>query len=344
MGLVFTTLAAFSDRLRSMPRRLVAGGCGAAGIVGLVALTFPACLHDPMAGVDPLLRSAWLSDVGEALPLWRLIQLSPGAGLALLFTLASGLIATLIATIRVAKIERDRWFALLLLGIVGFVGTLWQVRVAASACAFLIPGVTWFVLGSFDVLSRRPKNPALFLATLIGVFGNGAGWTALAARFEPAAESRTAKPPGVVAEGTPKSCFDPASYAALGAVPPGLVLSTIDPGSAILAYTKHSVLAAPYHRNIYGNRVSLLALAAPPDAARSLIWESHARYLALCRFSNETAETAHRHPDSLSASLLAGNTPAWLTPVGTGRETILLFRVEDGPTPAPGVQPVRPAP
>lgn len=323
-GLGAATLAAATARLGGRVGRMVAALALAILVGAALAVVYPACLHDPMAGVDPLLRREWLAEVGEALPLARLLALDPVGGAVLALTLAGGLLATLAATILAPPAERAPWAALCLLALVGVAGTGYQVRVAPATCAFLVPGVAVAVLRLHARLARRPGRPALLAAVVLGLFGNGAAWAALgvpAARLFGGARGVAT----VAAE--PWACFEPALYGPLAALPPGLVLSTIDPGSAILAATPHAVLAAPYHRNAAGNRVALLAFAATPGEAEAIVRASGAAYLAACRASSELAETAVRHPGSLAAALLSGRLPAWLAPVGTGREPVLLFRV-----------------
>lgn len=315
-------LAALTPCLKGVTARLVAGAAGGGAVLGLVGASFPHCLSDPMAGVDPLLREAWLSGVGEALPLGRFIALSPWQGTALLLTLLLGLGASAAATWVASPDARPRWAILTGLAAIGFAGSLWEMRVAASTCMLLMPGIAWLTLQVYDRCVMRSSVPALFLAVCAGTLGNGAGWHALALPF-----SRS----GVASAPDPALCFDPASYAGLAALPSGLVLSTIDPGSTVLAYTSHTVLAAPYHRNAYGNRLSLLALTAPADVARPLVTEAGVRYVALCRASNETSETIAQHPESLSADLVAGRLPDWLMPVGPPGQVFLLFEVRRPP-------------
>ena len=295
-----------------------------ASVVGVLHATYPACLHDPMAGVDPVLRDRWLADVGEALPLIRFITLDPPLGIVLTLTLAVGLGATILA-LREMRCSAGPWLALLLLAVIGLAGTAYQVRVAASTCAFLVPGLAWLVLRVFDAIARQPKRPALLAAIVVGLAGNGAGLTAMAkpiGRLLPPAASAKA------AHVDPSTCFEPAAYAGLRDLPPGLVLSTIDPGSTILAYTHHAALAAPYHRNSYGNRLALIALAAPAGEALPMIRAAQVDYLMLCRGSNETAETVAQHPNSLSAVLMSGAVPPGLIPIRTDSGRMLIFRVE----------------
>ena len=218
-------LAGLTRCLKSVPARLVAGAAGGGAVLALVGITFPHCLSDPMAGVDPLLREAWLSGVGEALPLGRFIALSPWQGMALLLTLLMGLGATAMATWVASPGARPRWAILMGLATIGFAGSLWEMRVAASTCMLLVPGVAWLTLQVYDRCIRRPGVPALFLAVLAGTLGNGTGWHTLALPFNRS---------GGVSTSNPAACFDPDSYTALAALPSGLVLSTIDPGSTVL--------------------------------------------------------------------------------------------------------------
>ena len=326
-GLAFTALAALSAGLDRPSRRALATAGAAAAVFAAVAASYPACLHDPMAGVDPLLRSEWLADVGEALPLLRLIQLGPGEGIVMLLTLICGMLATIAAWHAATPARKPQWLALLALGTVGVAGTVWQVRVAASTSAFLIPGVAWLACAVFDRIAQSPKRPALLLATLVGITANGAGLAAAAQALPRGREASSVGVQGGLAPADPTFCFRPAIYRKLAALPKGLVLSTIDPGSAILAATPHDVLAAPYHRNSYGIGVALRGLTLPPDEARPIVEASRATYVALCRGSNETAESVRLHPDSLSAALMANRAPAWLRPLSDAADPVQLFQV-----------------
>jgi hypothetical protein len=88
------------------------------------------------------------------------------------------------------------------------------------------------------------------------------------------------------------------------------------------------VLAAPYHRNNHGNRAALDILRAPPALAESLARKSGATYVMLC--SQTPADRAYYRflaPDSLAASLAAGQTPAWLRPVPVAGTPFQVFAV-----------------
>lgn len=324
IGTAFLLLAAATPRIRHAGLRFGLAALAAAATLGLVAVVAPACLHDPMSGVDPVLQAKWLANVGEALPLFDYIHRTPASGIAMLLTLLIGLGATGAAALQSAD-TRPGWLALLLLGIIGLAGSIWQIRVAGSAAALMIPGVTWAVLACYRRVARIPGQPALLAAVVAGLIGGGAGLTGAAAaveRYWPAGRAT-----GSASSLDPSLCFEPDAFAGLAALRPGLVFSTIDPGSSMLAHTRQSVLAAPYHRNSYGNRVVLLAFDLPPEEARPFVQDSGATYLAICRASNETGESARLHPESLSARLLRREVPAWLVPASQAGALYQVYQV-----------------
>ena len=317
-GLAALGLGFATPRLRSPLRR-----GGAAALLGLAAAlavgsAYPGCLTDPFSGVDPLLRSRWLADVGEVLPLAELVRRSPAAGWPIAAMLAAGTVAMAAALAGSSGAARARWAVAAGFLLAGLAGTAWAVRVAASAEGFAALGGAFALCRLFD--PARPRRPlAALLCTVTGLALTQAGWAAVLHRFP--------SPPGAAAARPvdPVACFAPAAYAGLGALPPGLVLSTIDPGSQILAYTAHSVLAAPYHRNGYGNRTALLFFDAGLDRARAIATAAGADYVVLCLTSPEVVEDAARRPDGVAAAVLNGEAPAWLRPLGGTAGPVRVF-------------------
>ena len=279
----FVALAAASPRLGSAGTRL-AGLCAACGsVLLLMRLAYPDCLGDPYAAVDPLIRERWMGEVGEAMPLAGILARDPWGTIPIVIALGLGMGGAVQAARRETGLTGARWIAVTVLGLVGIAGTLWQIRVASSAAMFAsIGGASWLCR------SFGPQAPArrygMLLCVLAGLGLTQAGWT-----FALSIPRSFASGPIRSARGLPPidpdACFAPGSYDTLRGLPTGLVLSTIDPGAHILAYTAHSALAAPYHRDSYGIRVALLAFEAPPEAARALILGARVRYLALCTTS-----------------------------------------------------------
>ena len=111
------------------------------------------------------------------------------------------------------------------------------------------------------------------------------------------------------------ACLSPQALAPLATLPPGLVLAPINSGSHIISDTKHSVIAAPYHRNSAGNRKVLEALLASPQAAEAKVRASGARYVMLCPQMHQVQALAERAPQKLVATLAIGRQPDWLVPL-----------------------------
>ncbi len=319
-GAGLLALSAVSRHLPGRLGRAAAGLALAAGVLLAMRAAYPACLGDPYAAVDPELRRRWLAEVSEAMPLVELLRRDPAGTVPVVAALTSGLALVAAAVAREAGASRARWAVVAGLGLAGLAGTLWEVRVAASAEPFAALGAAWALCRWFD--PARPRKPlAALLCIVCGLALTQAGWAAALAAAPPSA--RGGAGPRIDAA----ACFAPASYAALAGLPAGLVLSTIDPGSQILAYTHHSVLAAPYHRNGYGNLLSLHAFDADPAAARDLMRGAGVRYVALCLTSPEVVEAAARAPDGLAGRLSSGRVPEGLRPVGTGDGPVRLFEV-----------------
>ena len=322
-GLVI--LVAASRLLRTPVRRATAAALLGAIVVFTLQRAYPGCLGDPYAGVDPLLRTRWLDEVGEAMPLSSLLRRDPVGTLPIVAALALGFVGVAAAAWHTRGERRVAWLVVVGFAAAATAGAAWEFRVAASAEPFAALGVAWALCRWFD--PGRPRKPlAALLCVIAGLALTQAGW---AAAMPPLARAFDARPNSVAAASRvdAAACFAPAAYADLAALPPGLVLSTIDPGSQILAYTLHAVLAAPYHRNAYGNRLSILAFDAEPDAAKPMILAAGVTAVAICLTSPEVLDDVRRAPDGLAARLAAGDVPAWLRPVGSGTGPIRTFAV-----------------
>ena len=324
-GAGLLALAASTRRLQTPIRRALAAALIGAVLLAALQCAYPGCLGDPYAGVDPLLRTRWLDEVGEAMPLGRLLRRDPLGTIPIVAALVSGLVFVLAAAWRNQGERRVAWLVVAGFAMAGTAGAAWEVRVAASAEPFAALGAAWALCRWFD--PARPRKPlAALLCVLSGLALTQAGWAAVLPQLAQIFDAR----PGSNAAGPrvdAAACFAPAAYAELAALPPGLVLSTIDPGSQILATTPHAVLAAPYHRNAYGNRLSLLAFDAEPDEAKAMVLAAGVTHVVICLTSPEVIDDARRAPDGLAARLAAGDVPAWLRPLASGAGPTRTFAV-----------------
>jgi hypothetical protein len=113
----------------------------------------------------------------------------------------------------------------------------------------------------------------------------------------------------------------------LAAEPPGLVLSHLDLGPAILFHTDHAVVGAPYHRNVDGIRASFDLLDAPTDGTD--LAAVGIDLVVVCPGQAGNGFYTTSGADSLMARLLAGESVPGLEKVGDG--PLLVSRVTANP-------------
>ena len=277
-----------------------------AGIVTLaaLALTYPACLGDPLAQVDPFVKEVWLSHVREAMPFVSMLQTQPSTLAVIALPVALGFLASLCALAGTQGIRRTRWaFVSALLG-AGLLAAFWQIRVFSSAAplAALPAGYVVLALVERFASSAKPVTRASIALLLCLPFSTLAYAIALPHNQQDASAGTSA-------------CLSPNALAPLASLPPGLVLAPIDSGSHLLSHTRHSAIAAPYHRNSAGNRRVLEALLAAPDSAEKMVRESGAKYVMICPQMHQVEALIARAPRGLAAVLASGGSPDWLQPV-----------------------------
>jgi hypothetical protein len=312
----FCALAAAAPRLGSVALRLA--GCAVAGVLvlGAMALVYPSCLHDPQAAVDPLLRKLWLDNVQEARPLVSLVAAQPVKFFTFALAALLGFAAVLVAAWRESGETRTRWIVLGGFVAVGLLTSLWQVRALSSASAVAVFGGAWLVARATEWAVKRADPLAKIVPFALALPFCSVFWLLVTP-----AEAKSD-----VAEGRLR-CRAPAEVATLAALPKSLLLAPIDMGSDILVQTRHSVLAAPYHRNNHGNLALVNSMMAEPAAAERLVRGSGADYVVFCPAMPELEIYAAASPNGLAAALLAGRAPDWLTPESIEGSPYKIYRV-----------------
>ena len=106
-------------------------------------------------------------------------------------------------------------------------------------------------------------------------------------------------------------------------------MNELEWGPLVLAWTPHSILAAPYHRLSSSILTMHQVFAGSPDEARAILAGIRATYVVTCG-SLATSDLASGQPAvSLGDRLQAGEVPDWLEPVPqTQGQTILAYRVK----------------
>jgi hypothetical protein len=318
-GLLFIVSTFMTPHLRSRNARLALMLAAGLVLVGAIAVWCPYLLHDPLSGVDPLVRSTWLSRVREARPLWLVLMRAPTEIIPHVGPLLLGIAAIVWAIRATSGATRWQWIALGALALVGTLASIWQVRALTSVLPIALVGGVWAVVQAMHRFETekmpwaavKPASVAVLFCVQIWQGVVQAMPQSLPARAEMSDESAIAA----------DTCFDAASYAPLRALPATQVLGPIDKvlgpidlGPYILVYTPHTIVAAPYHRDNDGNRLFIETMLASPGNARALAEKSQAGILAFCPFAREiTLLYAKLAPDGLAAALLRGQPPAWLS-------------------------------
>jgi len=112
--------------------------------------------------------------------------------------------------------------------------------------------------------------------------------------------------------GDPDACFASSAFRALDALPRSTVFAPIDAGPYILAFTHHSVVDGPYHRDNSGNRLAIEAFLGDEATAHRRILASGSRYVVVCSAATELSVYAKRSPQGFAVLLRDGAAPPWL--------------------------------
>jgi hypothetical protein len=303
--------------------RLVAGIIAGGIAIATIALAFPSCLADPYAHFDARLASVWLDHVAEAQNIFAFARNVPGEVLVNYAAPLAALLLTPLAIFRSNIEERTRWLAPLLALIMLYAISLWEIRGAAGANMIAALLIAAAIVRLFHVRDLKAQPRAVLILLLLSA-------PVLALTGKVAAKGIAffnTDSTGLYTYG-PLSCSGLGGVSPLAELAPGLVLSHIDLGPAILAGTKHSILAAPYHRNIEGNRIAFDILLGDDKTARRLLHEQHVTYVGICPGAPERFNLRDVAPEGLSERLARGDIPAYLEPLTADPKAPLrVFRV-----------------
>jgi hypothetical protein len=308
-------------------RVLLLAGAGAAA-VALLLVAFPDCQGGPYAQVDARVLDMWMSQVAEAFNLARFFTTAPW-GTAATYSLPAllGCAGVLAALWRCG--DNARWFWLLrtISLAAAVLIMMWKIRGGPMAAALAVLPWSWVIAHLRQAIGGgRPLRRAL--ATIIALLGPMLVTVGLsAASTAPAADRSTGE----------RCRLDRPVAAAIAASPaegggPGLVAAPIDFGPALLLFTPHAVLAAPYHRNTEGLLTAHdLFSATDAGEAERLAAARGITHVLVCGGAPEMrlydADRSLMH-----ALVRTDRPPAWLEPVplppGTG---LRLFRVREIP-------------
>lgn len=307
---------------RSLKMRL-----GLLALVGAAAggayLTLdPACIHGPMAAVDPRIRGFWFDYIQEVQPWPRLIRLLPKDAIRSITMGLMGMAAAAWLAVRALSSQNGRgrdWRALLSVAAATAATAMAASAYRAEDYAFWF-GVPVVAVAMTD-LARRLWNSALLPTTAAALVTAPMTIAGLAALALPAPGLSRSAPPALK-----DHCLDTAAYAPLAALPPGLTLGQSDFGAFVLANTRDGAVSAPYHRMAWGLLAEHEALGATPAQALAKVRALHAAYVLDC-----PSHGVDQPAGSLAARLRAGDSPPWLERVSAPGAAITIYAVKLAP-------------
>jgi hypothetical protein len=290
--------------------RLVVAAIVAGVATVLVLKTASVCFAGPYGALDPYLQRAWMSNVAEARgmfygPAWYVTAL-PYGGLC---------IAGAVAAILILRdpAERQRWWPVALFVTLCAIGAILQIRIS-----YVLAGIATLPFAALMVAAQR--KPALAPRLVLWLAGSGIVWALVGTFVAPSPQARGIP---VMANGQPApNCIAGRELLKLARMPQGLVMAPLDSSAYVIGMTPHRSVAAPYHRNNIGNLAMYRFFMAPPERAHEIARAWSVNYVVTCPSSLDQAEVQAERIGSLIEALQAGRTPAWLTPVAGGNDSI----------------------
>lgn len=303
---------------------------GAAALGALYQL-YPQCAGGGYAALGEDMSTLWMSQISEARSLISLAT----SDVALMLSVAGAALAGLIAAgfyLRGRWRSEGGWILLAFLAI-SVVVMFWQIRGAAFATAFAVPFGAWAVVAARRVYRARTSVIRALAFAGVAAGSAAAAWAGAGDALQSSLLSRQTLTNYENRVGDSKACTSPEALRTLRAAPAGIVLNQFALGAGVLVWTDHSVLAAPYHRDVEGTMTVIQALRTGPEQARDTVIGSVADYVLVCPATPETTFYARNAvegvaPDeTLSARLGRGDVPDWLTPVDIGASPLRLYRI-----------------
>lgn len=310
----------------------------ALGVIGvLVALgaviIAPQCLQNPLNELDPLLHTLWLSGVIEAQSFIDQVAVEPSAFGGFY---AVGFFAICVCAFRILHGDRARAHAIILgMLTVCYLIALIQVRGAIFANLLAIPPLALLIGELRRKANDEPEQLGTGLLFALAAFLSvPSAWALFGVLFVEGTAGvmnrmKALAPTSAVAAEARPACEAPASFAALNALPTGVVVAPVDLGPEILRFTQHRALSGPYHRNEGGMLTELHVGLAKPEEAAAFLRGAGATILVFCPDLLQTQKVAATKADGLYAGMLKGEVPAYLKRVPVdGPSGMQIYRVE----------------
>jgi hypothetical protein len=308
-------IASCTEKLHNLSRRTWAVTALIAGVVGIAFSIDASCLRGPYAEVDPRLNSIWLSRVWEAQSALAFARLAPSEFIFSYVYALFGL-AACIVLMATEKGPRLAYRLLCAFSVIGVIVASVQIRAVPFAIVTSLPAIACLASSVFR-LSRLKGVAAPLIGGMAVTLSSGTAFAIVGGNIIERGEHEAAR---VKAVELASDCGTPRAMQALSRLPKGRVAAFVDQGPAILAYTAHSVIAGPYHRNAAGILDDYAIFAGPERSAKAVLKRRGIDYLMVCRASADwNFYFEHGARDALIRRVSVHTLPRWLQSTGKER-------------------------
>ena len=276
--------------------------------VPVAVLTLGPCLSDPMAQLDPVLRTWWHGYIMEGLPIWRQpVSVMVMTGWTVLIVIAAGWAVR--QDWRTWPAERQMaWGLYLIIALAAGAYSLVLMRAGVIAQLLTIPAAAWLI-ARYLPRARAVTGTVPRIAATLAVFGFTTPMFAslaakpLDARFPTATMGSASR-----AQIESGQC----DYGRLSALEAGQVLAPLDAAPQILGRTDHTVVAASYHRNQGPMSDVLAAYTGSSENARIIARRYAADYVVACGSAADLALYRTAGDGNFANAVLSDTPPDWL--------------------------------
>ncbi|QQR38725.1 hypothetical protein [Devosia rhizoryzae] len=261
--------------LRHTASRFVVLAILGCAVLAMVLWLFPSCRLGPYGDLDADLATIYLSEIGEAQPIWLWGSVWRSE-IALAVTPILGTIAVLIVTCLVPSRERWRWLVLAGFSAALFIIFCLQIRGFRLLTIAVLPGAAWIVARVIAWFrARQSLGSAVVAGLTLLAFAGATHLYVFSLLF--ASAPKTAEAASFAA------CVEQDAYEPLAALPPARLMNYIIIGPQILMRTPHAIVSAGYHRNEQGLRDMISFYRDGEAQARDVAEERDLDYLVFCR-------------------------------------------------------------
>ncbi|WP_447758238.1 hypothetical protein [Sphingopyxis fribergensis] len=295
---------------------------GIAGLLAAGALVFvaPQCASGPFASLDPVVVRFWYAHILEGRPVWLSGAMMTAA---MIVPPLLGLVGSAMAwRANTDAAERRRWTVIFIALAGATMLALLVMRAGATAQVFALPGCVWLTLSAWTrarSLGSAPLRMAATAGALMTLPVTAAALSALVLQ-EVSPRMKTVDRMIFPANKVDQMCLKRDAVRALNTLPAGTVLTPLDLGGPMLFWTHHKLVATGHHRNNKAMADTINAFIGTADEAEALVRRREATLIVFCQTANDFRYYRTAGKNSLAQRLAAGNPPAWLEPLATGRE------------------------